>query len=390
MKTTKTPRHEKQAELAFPFVSSCLRGLFLLLFLTGFAFPAEPKPKVAVFPIAGDAPEKTRERVGFSMRAKLDREGTYEPIDGARMIDITSAAAAPVNFTTPLKTVQELLKGSDADVAVWGEMNGSTLKMNVFDFQQIDPLPHEVAKRIDEPTDVRFVIEEVLQSLAGVKKFEHPNEEAVSSDAKSQQLWESNPNLVKDGDFSKQEGWTTLYQAEMYPPPLADALPDVDRVNVYRFKGDDGQPNNALVMNLSRGCAENNGMACLSDPIPIEQATRYRLSFRYKSDGPKLHVFVKGYTQAPDINGKMVAREIYRRQVPPTGNTHGQWQTVVDDLNPQHVVGKVTSLRIDLYAYLHPGMVVFDDVVLKAVGEQTRHASDDAIKKPLTAPKSRQ
>jgi len=43
-------------------------------------------------------------------------------------------------------------------------------------------------------------------------------------------------------------------------------------------------------------------------------------------------------------------------------------------------------LKIDLYAYLASGTVMFDDVVLKAVGEQTRDAKDKAIKAPVTRP----
>ena len=59
---------------------------------------------------------------------------------------------------------------------------------------------------------------------------------------------------------------------------------------------------------------------------------------------------------------------------------------VVDELNPQHVAFPVQTLKVDLYAYLSPGTVMFDDVVLKAVGEQMRDAKDKAIKVPVTRP----
>ena len=102
----------------------------------------------------------------------------------------------------------------------------------------------------------------------------------------------------------------------------------------------------------------------------------------YRSDGPTIHPFIKGYIPvppAPGSSGDTGEREIYRRQVPPSGSTHGQWVTVVDDLNPQHPSLTVQYLRVDLYAYLAPGTVEFDDIVIKAVGEQTRHAKDDAL-----------
>ena len=162
----------------------------------------------------------------------------------------------------------------------------------------------------------------------------------------------------------------------------------IDKINIYSLPTVSGKTNNVLAMNLSKTSAENNGLACLSAPINTAPDTRYRLSFRYKSDGPKLHVFVKGYTLAENIKGEKTEREIYRRQVPPTGPTNGQWLTILDDLNPQHIAFPVQYLRIDLYAYLTPGLVMFDDVVLKSIGTQTRHPKDDALDLPVTRPKS--
>ena len=46
----------------------------------------------------------------------------------------------------------------------------------------------------------------------------------------------------------------------------------------------------------------------------------------------------------------------------------------------------VQYLKVDLYAYLHEGVVLFDDVTLKAVGPQNRVAKDKAIKPPATRP----
>ena len=129
-----------------------------------------------------------------------------------------------------------------------------------------------------------------------------------------------------------------------------------------------GGIHNVLAMNLSKGVAESNGLACLSDAIPIQAGMRYRLSFKYRSDGPTLHVFVKGYTTGKDIAGQPAEREDYRRQVPPSGTTDGQWKTVVCDLTPANPNFPVEHLPVDLYAYLSPGVVMFDDVQLKSIG----------------------
>ena len=358
----------------------------LVWLLAASATLAEPaKPKVAVFPLGGSAPAEQREKVGFSIRAKLDRAGHYEPIDGPTMLEI--AAQTPIDLQTPLKTLQDLAKDESPEVFVWGQLDGAgeamQLRLKTFDINQPDPLPHEFAKTIAQPTDVRFAVEDVLQTLTDVNRFSHPIEEAVQDDPAAREKFAHNPNLVHNGDFSGDDGWQALLRDQIYTPPVAVTSPPVeDHVAICPVTDDNGQRNRVLAMNLSKEVAENNGLACLSAPIPIEPNTRYRLSFRYRSDGPTLHVFVKGYTTGQGLDGKPAERECYRRQVPPSDATDGKWVTVVCDLNPQNVAVRVEHLRVDLYAYLHPGAVMFDDVQLKAVGEQTRHATDAAIKPP--------
>jgi hypothetical protein len=349
--------------------------------------PAE-KPRIAFFPLGGGSSDEIRAKVGFSLRTKLDRTGTYEVIDGPRMAELAADAKDPITFDTKPEVVQELAKSENVQVIIWGETNpankGFMVRVKLLDLREPQPQPRTVAKTIAEPTDLRFVSEEILQTLPGVKAFEHPNEEAVAHDADAEKLWATNPNLVVNGDFAEPGHWECIYMAERYPITIGDKMPAVDKVSVIRLPAEgDNKAANALAMNISKTCAENNGMACLSEPIKIAPGTRYRISFRYKSDGPRLHVFIKGYTMAEDIKGKQTEREIYRRQVPPTAGTNGEWVTIVDELNPQHVAFPVQTLRVDLYAYLTPGTVLFEDVVLKAVGKPTRDAHDEAIKKPL-------
>ncbi len=195
-------------------------------------------------------------------------------------------------------------------------------------------------------------------------------------------LWAANPNLVPNPRFANDSPWTVLYMDQKYPAPPSGKLPDVDKVCILKVPGEAGNPpHNVLAMNLSKDCAENNGMACLSEFIKIEPKTRYRLQFKYKSEGPSLHVFVKGYTMARSAVGTGVEkRECYKRQVPPSGATGGKWVQVVDDMNPQNPTYPVQYLRIDLYAYLTPGIVEFDDIQLKAVGAITHQQKDDSIK----------
>jgi hypothetical protein len=170
-------------------------------------------------------------------------------------------------------------------------------------------------------------------------------------------------------------------------------LPEVDKANIYRMPADKpGQKaHNVLAMRLSKECAENNGMACLSEPIKVTPRTRYRISFRYKSDGPSTHVFVKGYTTGKNVAGEKADREVFRTQVSPTGATNGKWETVVCDVNPDNPNFVVESLRVDLYAYLTPGVILWDDVTLKEIGPlQTRAFDkyDGALNHPATKPQN--
>jgi len=367
--------------------------LFIVLLTSLQAFAADPvdtpKPRIAFFPISGDAKEELRERTGFSLRQKLDRTGLYDVIDGPKMLEIAGESKEPITAATGANAIAELGKLADAQILVWGDMNntprGAELHLQILDLRQKDAKPRSVERVIKEPTDLRFASEQILQTLPGVQPFEHPVEVAVQKDALAEELWKKNPNLAKNGDFSAAGSWDAIYLAEKYSVTISDALPATDKVNIYRLS-EGGKTNNVLAMSLSRTCAENNGMACLSDAIAIKPETRYRLSFRYKSDGPSLHAFVKGYTMGENISGQKAEREIYRRQVPPSGATKGEWVTVIDELNPQHSAFEVQFLRIDLFAYLSPGQVMFDDVVLKVVGAQTHKAKDAAIKAPATRP----
>ena len=352
---------------------------------------ADAKPRIAVFPLGGDGRADLRERTAFSIRAKLDRQGRFEVIDGPRMQEITAQMGTSVDFGTTLDSLKPAADALEADVLIWGELarqaDGATKwRVHLVD-RRVGGNAKEVEKVIKDPTDLRFAVEEALAVLPQVAGFEHPNEDAVRRDPVAEELWKKNPNLVVNGDFSQPGKWQGIYQAQKYEVVTQDRPPEVDKVVIQRVT-EGNATNKVLVMNLSRTCAETNGMACLSEAIKIQPKTRYRLQFRYKSDGPVLHVFVKGYTLFSDINGELVERENYRRQVPSTGGTGGQWVTIEDELNPQHVQYAVQTLRIDLYAYLTPGSVMFDDVVLKAVGEQTRDARDGAIKAAATRPGS--
>jgi len=367
--------------------------LLVVMLITRIAWCAESssddavKPRVLFLPLTGDASDKLREDAGFALRAKLDRTKLYEVIDGFAVNDLMNALADPIAADASDEQMRTLGSDADAQLVAWGSLTGSgpwTWQMKVLDVRQ-PGASKNIEMNVEEKQDFRFAAEHVVEAFPGVRSHTYVTEESVTLDETSQRLWEANPNLLPEGDFSKPESWFALYLKEKYNPPVSTVLPDEDKVVTYE-EGEGENKNAMLAMKLSRWCAENPGLACISREIAIEPTTRYRLSFRYKSDAPVLHVFVKGYTRGKNIAGQEALREVYRRQVPPSGATDGKWVTVLDDLNPQHVAFPVEFLKVDLYAYASPGMVLFDDVILKAVGQQTHTAKDDAIKPPTTRP----
>ena len=62
-----------------------------------------------------------------------------------------------------------------------------------------------------------------------------------------------------------------------------------------------------------------------------------------------------------------VRRQFYRAQVAPTGSNHG-FELMEMDFTPSSLKPtdpKIEWVRVDLYVYLHPGDIFFDDVVVK-------------------------
>jgi hypothetical protein len=340
-----------------------------------FALGADEKPQVAMFPLGGTSAASLRDWVGFAVRTKLDRDGTYDPIDGPTMLDMAAPAKSPISFDSPPDMIKDLARDSGAVVLIWGDISqadkGDLVRLKTLDLRQKDAEVATFQETIADSTQVRFVVERFLSTLAGVAPIQHPNEEAVHHDKISDALFASNPNMVINGDFARAGHWDALYQSDKYAAQISDQPPDEDQVAINRVE--DGH--NALAMNLSYHCATNNGMAALSDAIEIQPGVRYRISFRYRSDGPDLHVFVKGYTLAQDVAGAPADREIYRMQVPPSGATEGKWTTVEADMDPFNPAFPVQRLRVDLYAYLHPGHVWFEDVKIAAIGRMDAPAT---------------
>ena len=83
-----------------------------ICFVARITLAEEEKPKIAVFPLGGDALPAMREKIGFSIRAKIDRDGTYEPIDGPTMLD--AVGEKQIDAKTQAKDLLPIAKELDA------------------------------------------------------------------------------------------------------------------------------------------------------------------------------------------------------------------------------------------------------------------------------------
>ena len=110
--------------------------------------------------------------------------------------------------------------------------------------------------------------------------------------------------------------------------------------------------------------------------IPVEQNKKYRFTARYKSDGPVARLFLKGFGEKADEFGNnsdlnAVRREFYRTQILPRGK-NTVFELIEMDFTPSTVKAtdpKIQWLRVDLYIYLEPGDIFFDDITVKKIDE---------------------
>ena len=77
--------------------------------------------------------------------------------------------------------------------------------------------------------------------------------------------------------FSQSGQWKGIYMSEYYDVPLSKDLPAEDKVVIYPVE-DNGTKNSALAMRLSKTCAENNGLAALSERVDIAPEVSGRIT----------------------------------------------------------------------------------------------------------------
>jgi hypothetical protein len=142
--------------------------------------------------------------------------------------------------------------------------------------------------------------------------------------------------------------------------------------------------NGFLRFELSEEVAAGKGLYAYSPYIKIKPGKYYQVSFKVKTLGPKVIMFVKGYRDIPveGYEGVVVHRqETSKHQVRFYGE-EGTWGELVSkpflphSAKPEHMP---EYLRVQLYAYWPKGTVYFDEVKVFECADkrETRKAENE-------------
>jgi hypothetical protein len=323
----------------------------------GPAAPAEAPPKpmaIVVLPFTSEE-EGLGPKVAEMIRTKARRLGavTYDP---SSVADALGGEA--VSPDAPAERLAGIARERfKADVAVTGHVGGrepyEVRLLAVYPAAGGRPRVLENRYPCANHHVIAIEMARAVREVLGLPPSADPD--ALDPDA--ERRWREGPNLVRNPGFEQPNA------AKTGPADWQDAEPQM------AWTGNPDGRGKVLKFDMDGPTAEGYGLDYYSDWIPLEAGATYRFSCRYKSMGPTLKVFLKGYRPFEASAGYAAQRrETYRRQVHPYGQA-GRWNTVTADFVPGATRADQLPefLKVDLYAYYPAGVVYWDDVVLKKI-----------------------
>jgi len=115
--------------------------------------------------------------------------------------------------------------------------------------------------------------------------------------------------------------------------------------------------------------AETYGLSLYSDPIPVQRAQPYRITFAFKGPSGGAKVWVRGWGL---IQGK--ERRRWETWVACT-STSDRWTTCSQVFFPGKSRPEVTKMRVMLYAFYPAGIYWFDDLRIEPISLQQYEAA---------------
>ena len=382
-----------------------LLALFAITFLAS-SSRAEPtsqphKTTLAVLPFfaASEKDKPLAEKMRFAVSQKMSNDANggnqFDRLDNVQVEQLISALQLPWETYTPDTLpsdddAQKLLSTLNVDKTIMGWVKNRTLTLRLYDGQTLTK-----TASIQIPSDKespKAAVEKILTELTGVSFAQLRLVEADHSNPTIEKRFAERPNLVADPGFELAAttpdhlavNWHKILAAEDKPVPLitadaAKSLPEDSVAIVPKSVAGDPKDSHGycLMMRMSQNIAENNGLACISTWIPVDNNKKYRFAVRYLSKGPTARLFLKGFGYQPDQYGggaqkndpEATRRQYYEAEVLPR-KKNTSWQTIDMDITPSPLkptYPKIEWMRLDLYIYLTPGIIFFDDVTLKKI-----------------------
>lgn len=349
---------------------------------------AKQKWSLAVLPFVGktEAEKTLAEQMRFAVAQKMSRDGRFVRQDNVEVDSAVSALQIPWEEKPSAEDLQKVFELLDQDLVVLGRVEKRRLTLWLYENGKLKK--EAVGTIPDGKESPRQTVEKMLAELAEMR-FVGRDVEADHSDPATEKRWTERPNLAPDPLFRSDKNraaadrwWGLLGAKEWHPPVLtlgeaeklgSDQVAVVPKAAAGVAGGPETQSGYCLMMRLSQATAEANGLACMSDWIAVEDGQKYRFAVRYHSTGPVPRLFIKGFAQDPDQFGdrndpEAARREYYRAQILPRQRNAG-WDLIDMDFTPQALAKfkdrKIAWVRVDLYIYLKPGDVFFDQVVVK-------------------------
>ncbi len=332
------------------------------------------------FPLPAQANEARKVAIPFDFVSKFD-DGRYGRMMGDMIWKKLSRSAAFIipesmhevrdycaahrlnpSPETDLKTMRKIVRQDfAAQIGIWGSIERTpgaegdvydlTIKCVDFSEEKRSKVIYDKKVRTRTVSEIPHVhVKRLLAALHG-REPHGP----LAPNKIAEENWKTGPNLVA-GDFQRgadgvPDGWAKT--AGQKREPLGGQV---------QWTAEKNKSNNRVVrFILDKQTAETTGVMYYSDFFPIREGAKYRFQCRWRSDGPAVKVFVKCYDYLP---GQGRRREVYRSQQNLKGRRN-TWNTHNEDFTPKHTKYSPRWGRVMLYAYLKPGRVDFDDVVVK-------------------------
>jgi len=367
-----------------------LIALSLTTLLTHAADPELETRTLAVLPFLATDPQekKLAERMRFAVSQKLSNDADggrrFDRMDNVKIDQLLSALQIPWSTALPPNDeLEKLLTTLDTTTTIAGIVKDRKLTLILYEgTKETNRAEIQIPPDRESP---KLAIEQILTNLTSAKFAQLRQVEADHSDPATEARFAANPNLVIDPHFPPNSiSWTAILGPNSYHPPTLSTLEKLqkDRVAIVP-KALAGDPKhttgNCLLLRMSQTIADNNGLACISTWIPVEQNKKYRFTCNYFSKGPVTHLFINGYATMPDQYGgggdkndpEATRRQLYRAQVIPTKKNKG-FERMEMDFTPSSLKPtdpKIEWIRVNLYVYLGAGDIFFDDIIVKKLDE---------------------